>query len=64
MGPVIEDIVFVRNLGLKGKHKLQINGKALFMLYIDRPNKDIPVFLEILGNGTSIETCCFQFLFL
>ena len=51
--PVIGDRVLVKNLGLKGKHKLADKWESTIYIVVDRPNKDIPVFTiePVSGDG-------------
>ena len=52
-GKIIQkgDFVLVRNVGLKGKHKLADRWQQERYVVVDQPNKDIPVFKVSTENG-------------
>jgi transposase InsO family protein len=47
----VGDLVLVRNVGLKGKHKLADKWKQDIHVVVEQPNQDIPVFRVRPENG-------------
>ena len=50
----IGDLVLLKNVGLKGKHKLADKWKSDVYVVIDQPNPDIPVFKVALEKGEGV----------
>ena len=48
----VGDYVLVKNVGIKGKHKLADKWKTELHIVVDQPNKDIPVFKVRPEDGT------------
>ena len=47
------DFVLVKNVGLKGKHKLADKWKSERYVVIDQPNRDIPVYKVATDGGST-----------
>ncbi len=66
---MIGNRALVTNLDPKGKTKLADKWESTISIVVDRPIRKFQYLqsnlsLEMVGTGTSIETCCFKFLFL
>jgi transposase InsO family protein len=49
--PQVGDLVLIKNVGLKGKHKLADRWKSDVYKIVDKPNPELPVFTVQLESG-------------
>ena len=50
----VADFVLIRNVGLKGKHKLADRWKSYRYVVVEQPNTDIPVY-QVRLDGSKVE---------